>query len=554
MTQSRLRCALLACACAALSACITFEPPPPSESEGYADFLIGRIASARDDHAAAADRYLDALARQPGDAELLEGALYASLALGDTARARQVARMAPREDAPALAHIVRAAEALDAGNWRRANAEADRSEGAAAEELIAHTLKVWAIVGEGEVDFGQLAPLASIRPYGGLFAYQHALALDYAGRDEEARTAYTTGAEGGLWLPPAAEHHADLLMRTGARADSLRLLSDPAATRANPALAAAFQRAQAGAPVARARVTPARGAAIGLYGLAAIFTQEHDASSALAALSLALLLDPRLDEARIAFAEAHTSRGHRAFAHDALAQVPADSPYASTAGVLQAWALLDEGQTDEALARTRASAEAGDSRAERALADMYRRLGRHAESEPIYTRMIEGDPQNWRLYFARGAARERLDRWPEAEADLLRALELSPEQPDVMNYLGYTWADRGERLSEALSMLERAAELRPMSGAVIDSLGWVHYRMGDYAEALRSLERAVELEPADATLNDHLGDVYWRLNRRIEARFQWRRALTLQPENPAAIEAKIEGGLPAAPPTHSATR
>jgi Flp pilus assembly protein TadD len=169
--------------------------------------------------------------------------------------------------------------------------------------------------------------------------------------------------------------------------------------------------------------------------------------------------------------------------------------------------------------------------------------------------MIADQPSEWRLYFARGAARDQLDRWPEAEADFRRALELSPEQPDVMNYLAYTWVDRGEHIDQALPMLRRAVELRPASGAIVDSLGWAHYRLGDYNQALLYLERAVELRPADAILNDHLGDVYWRLGRRIEARFQWRRALTLEPEDPAALQAKIENGLEEAPPpSRSANR
>jgi Flp pilus assembly protein TadD len=103
-------------------------------------------------------------------------------------------------------------------------------------------------------------------------------------------------------------------------------------------------------------------------------------------------------------------------------------------------------------------------------------------------------------------------------------------------------------------MIERAVALRPHSGAVIDSLGWAHYRLGDYAQAVEHLERAVELTPADPTSNDHLGDVYWRLGRRIEARFQWQRALTLEPNNREAIETKLERGLSADTTTHSATR
>jgi Flp pilus assembly protein TadD len=254
------------------------------------------------------------------------------------------------------------------------------------------------------------------------------------------------------------------------------------------------------------------------------------------------------------FAQLQSNLGHSELARATLERVPATSPYAASARVMSAWALADEGRDREALAAARAAADAGDLRAKRGLADMYRSMEQFAEAEPLYTELIGVEPRDWRLYFSRGIARERLDRWPEAEADFQHALELAPEQPDVMNYLGYTWIDRGERLQEGLAMVQRAVELRPHSGAIIDSLGWAYYRLGDYAQALEHLERAVELEPADATLNDHLGDVYWRLGRRIEARFQWQRALTLEPDNAAAIQAKLEAGLPPAPPTDSAAR
>jgi Flp pilus assembly protein TadD len=220
---------------------------------------------------------------------------------------------------------------------------------------------------------------------------------------------------------------------------------------------------------------------------------------------------------------------------------------------------LREERTDEAVAIARAYADdGGGPRALRALADLYRSMERYGEAEPIYSELIDssGDDGDWRLYFARATTRERQGRWSEAEADLQRALELAPDQPDVLNYLGYTWVDRGERLQEGLAMIERAVEARPSSGAIIDSLGWAHFRLGDFETALNLLERAVALSPADPVLNDHLGDAYWRVGRRTEARFQWRRALSLDPAEAerTLIEVKLEDGLPAIPETRSATR
>jgi Flp pilus assembly protein TadD len=149
------------------------------------------------------------------------------------------------------------------------------------------------------------------------------------------------------------------------------------------------------------------------------------------------------------------------------------------------------------------------------------------------------------MFYFRGIALERLKRWPRAEKDFLQALELEPEQPFVMNYLAYSWVDQNLNLDRATGMLVRAVELRPDDGYIVDSLGWVYYRLGEYRKGVGYLERAVELRPQDPVINDHLGDAYWRVGRRQEARFQWRRALSLGPEEDTApkIEEKIDRGL-----------
>lgn len=540
-----------ACAAALLfgvAACATAPPPPPS-SQVYADYLIAHLAELRRDHAAAADRYFAALDRRPEDTAVLDGALAAALAAGDSERALIAARRAPRSDASAYAQIVRGAAALRESRWTEAAAALDAAEGAAAQELTARMLYVWARTGQGRLDEVRvdLAPFASIRPYGSLLAYQQALALDYAGRGQEALAAYELAARSGMFLPQAIERHADLLARMGRREGALRLI-DEVADRQNPALAAAHARLSEGAAASLAPLTPSVGAAISLYGLAAIYFEEFDSESGLAALTIAQMLDPEDGASRLAFAHHQNRLGNAELAQEALARVPETSAYAPSARDLNAWIVFERGDKEAALALARANAASGDRRALRSLADMYRNLGRYAEAEAAYTTLIERQPDDWRVHFSRGAARERQGDYVGAEADLLRALEILPDQPDVMNYLGYMWVDRGERLQEALALLERAVALRPSSGAIIDSLGWAYYRLGDYSRALDLIERAVTLEPADPTLNDHLGDIYWRLGRRTEARFQWRRALTLDPDNAEQISQKLEHGLPPARP------
>lgn len=188
--------------------------------------------------------------------------------------------------------------------------------------------------------------------------------------------------------------------------------------------------------------------------------------------------------------------------------------------------------------------------------DIYRRQRNFKAAATAYTQalaLVKGQPAElWSVYFSRGVSLERSHQWPEAEADLREALRMRPDQPDVMNYLAYSWVDRGENLSDARAMIERAVRLRPDDGAIVDSLGWVLYRMGEYPAAVKSLERAVELKPDDPTINEHLGDAYWKAGRQNEALMQWRRALDMGPEPeqlPGLTEKVRTGALPDNAPT-----
>ena len=160
-------------------------------------------------------------------------------------------------------------------------------------------------------------------------------------------------------------------------------------------------------------------------------------------------------------------------------------------------------------------------------------------------RIVSLNKSHWNLYYARGIAFERSKKWSRAENDFMQALELNPQQPLVLNYLGYSWVDRGVKLKKAQKMIEVAVKLRPNDGYIIDSLGWVLFRLGEYKEATKQLEHAVVLRPEDPTINDHLGDAYWKVGRKSEAKFQWNRALSLSPKKELipSIQKKLREGL-----------
>ena len=186
-----------------------------------------------------------------------------------------------------------------------------------------------------------------------------------------------------------------------------------------------------------------------------------------------------------------------------------------------------------------------------ALADLYRATEQFREAEKQYTRALDllNSPAGrlWTIYYARGVSRERQDKWDGAEEDFFKALELKPEQPYVLNYLGYSWLEQGRNLDEAMDMIRKAVEQRPNDGFIVDSLGWAYFRLGQYDNAVEHLERAVELDPTDPTINDHLGDALWKVGRRTEARFQWQHALDSNPTEDAAlrIQRKLDKGLDA---------
>jgi tetratricopeptide (TPR) repeat protein len=287
------------------------------------------------------------------------------------------------------------------------------------------------------------------------------------------------------------------------------------------------------------------------FNLASLLSKERAEEVALIYTHFALHLRPDFVVAHILLGEVLQGQGRGQEAIAAYRQVPADSPFRWTVQLRIAEELARMERIDDALAELESLAELRGNRYEPLfrLGNLLRTEERFEEAVEAYDRAAEriGTPErrHWTLYYFRGIVLERLKRWTRAEKDLLFALELEPEQPFVMNYLAYSWVEKKLNLDQAKSMLVRAVELRPDDGYIVDSLGWVYYRLGEYKKGVTFLERAVELRPQDPVINDHLGDAFWRVGRHQEARFQWRRALSLEPEEDVApkIEAKIESGL-----------
>lgn len=518
----------------------------------FGNFLVGRFASEGQDTRVAAESLLSALRADPDQLDLIQRAFVASL-LDGRADALRLARRLP--DNPTAQLVLFGSEVASA-RWDRAEARARGLSRQSPVTAVQPVLLAWSQAGRGQADLAlaTLRPLAEQGRFRALNALHAALIADLAGRPREAerfvRLALTDQPDPTLRL---AMLSAGILHRAGRTAEALRLLDQLAHSNDELALAV-LEPARQAVLNQRAIQGPADGIAEAYVALGSAMRGQGLEEMAMLMARLALRLRPGFAPALLLLADTLAEAEQLEGARDILSQIGPADPLHGPAQLRQAGLLDRLGRGDDAEALLRAQAEALPNLPQplTRLGDLQRRRGRFAEAARSYDAAIARSepvaPGDWPLFYARGISRERSGDWPGAEADLLRALELSPEQPFVLNYLAYTWADLGVNLERAKTMLEGAAAQRPNDGNIADSLGWVLFRMGQLPAAIAALERAVELEPRNATINDHLGDVYWAAGREREARFQWQRALTMDPEPAEAtrIQDKLRNGLPRA--------
>jgi tetratricopeptide (TPR) repeat protein len=507
--------------------------------------LIGRHALAEADMDVASEAYQRLLANEPDNADLQQRAFLTTLLAGRPDAVR-VARLVPQNQA---ALLLLAGNDAKEGNWRGAEARFGALPTTGLYELIRPLLLAWTQAGAGHPDTAIeiLRPLAEGQRLRPIFALNAALIADLAGNNAEAARYYRAAhAEMGGSNLQTARLYASWLTRQGQRAEAEKVMLgvnaiDDAAI-ALPAIMKAIGERQ---------IKQATDGIAEVYvALSTILRTQESGDFPLVLLRLALALKPDMSTARLLLTDLSLDSRNPEAALAVIAPIGLNDPLDAIARMRRATILQATGKTDAALAvlTQLASDLPGQAPPLIAAGDILRTEHRYADAVAAYDKAIAlvSTPTraNWALFYNRGIALDRDKQWPRAEADLLHALELYPDQPFVLNYLAYSWTEQGRNLARARQMIERAAALRPNDGAIIDSLGWVILKQGDTATAVRHLERAVELEPTDATVTAHLGDAYWAAGRLLEAGFQWRRALTLSPdaEEVPKIEAKIREG------------
>lgn len=536
---------LSACAAADASSGFTSQSNRYGRTGAYGNYLAGRYALSQGDANIAANDLLKALAVNPNERTILSQAFLACLNAGRPEMVR-LARLLPDDD---VAQLVLGNEDAKTGRWRSAEQRFQALPRRGLLQILQPMLIAWAQHGDGRTD----AALATLRPFMENvrfrvpFALQAGTIADLADRKEDAARFYRmVQAESTEPDFRQAEMLASWQTRGGNSVEAQRTLAAIAGVAPEVGIALPAIVAHSGQRVVN---RPTDGIAEAYVTLASALRTQNANDFAMIMVRLALDLRPDLSTARLLGAEIQASQKQPDLALQLLNGVPDGDPLSAMVRLRRAGLIESLGRTDDATHELqRLTRDFPDSPLpEKQLGDLLRSKQRYKEAVEAYDRAVgrirRAVPTDWLIYYNRGVALERAGDWEKAEADFHRALELSPDQPFVLNYLGYSWADMGRNLDRAMAMIEKAALRRPNDGAILDSLGWVTFRQGSAAKAVRILERAVELEPEDPTITSHLGDVYWAVGRKIEAVYQWRRALNLKP--PADEVKKIEAKLTA---------
>jgi tetratricopeptide (TPR) repeat protein len=536
-------------------------------------YLAARVAEVDNDLDAAIAYYKRALSFDPENESLQQNLMLALISRGDFEASLPYAeKLKSVAEIERFSRLALAVDSFRKKDWATAETWLKLAIESDLDRLITSGMTAWAKSGSGDHE-GALAVLGKLQGpewYGMFVSYHKALLTEAAGLRDEADAAYKAaiddvaagGASPETWLR-AAEAYAGFLLRAGRKSEALEVLDKADAFSANRvAIDHLRGQIESGATtVAPIVAGPSEGASELLLNLASALNRGGGEPFVRLYLQLALALEPDSDVVLVELAAVAEQQEDAEEAIDLYRRIPEGSPLKRLSELQLGLNLADLDRHDEAIAQLRGllAENPDEMRAYLALGGVYSSMEDYRSGGDVYDQAVSrieaaraAAPEtpeptsNWNIYYQRGIAYERQKQWAKAEPNFRKALELFPNQPQVLNYLGYSWVDMNMNLEEGMDMIRRAVDLRPSDGYIVDSLGWAHYRLGQYEDAVRELERAVSLKPDDAVLNDHLGDAYWRAGRRLEATFQWSHARDMKPEPDvlASVMKKLTEGLP----------
>jgi len=531
-------------------------PMAYSRTSVSGSFLAARHASVERDAAAAATYYRSALRGDPRNSELLSRAFLAVLANGEVEEAVKLAeRVVQADKTDRIARLVLGVRAIKQKQYAAARQQLAQSVRAPVADLAGTLLSAWtqASATEHKAAVDALDKLAGPDWYN-IFKSLHAgMILDLAGQKRDAGKRLERAYQLDRGQLRIVQAYGSYLARQGNKEEGLKVYRafDELLPR-HPLITEAINDLNAGRRVPLLADSPQAGAAEVLYGLGSVLGRRGGEDLGLIYLQLALYLSPGHPMALLSLADFYEGVKKNDLAVKVYDRISPSSPLYRSAQIQRALGLDALERTDEAKSLLGRLIAENPTELEgvTALGNVLRGRKQFAECADVYSKGIDPiakpERSHWTIFYFRGICYERSKQWPRAEADFKKSLDLFPDQPLVLNYLGYSWVDQGVHLDEGMRMIKRAVEQRADDGYIVDSLGWAYYRIGQFDEAVKQLEHAVELKPEDPTINDHLGDAYWKVGRVLEARFQWSHARDLkpEPEELVKIEEKLKTGLP----------
>ncbi len=537
------------------------QPAPAEESVEttslFGSYLAGRFARGAQDMQRAAGFYGRALARDPDSEVLLEQAFQMETMAGNWDRAVPLAeRLATTQKTHRMSQFLLGVVAFKDGDYKGADERFALASENPIGELTSAVARGWTKLAAGDPDGALAAVDLPKQPDWAQFylRYHRALIADIAGRRHEAKASYEKMFRQDSRTLRTSLAYAQHALRFNDFKLAKHIVDqqlDKSQADPHPLARDLRSRIEKRQRTPLMIDTPTDGLAEVFYGLGEALTGEGGVSLGTIYLQLALYAKPDHAFALAALAIAQENSQRYDDALSTYQKIPAGSPLQTNIDIRRAINLNNLERVDEAktILEQLSKSEPKDLRPLEALGNIMRARKQYADAVTYFDRAIsliaQPEERHWGYYYARGTAHERLKNWPAAKSDLKKALQLSPEQPLVLNYLGYSWIDQGKNLREGTKLIEKAVQLKPDDGYIVDSLGWAHFKQGNFKDAVRYLERAVEIKPEDPTLNDHLGDAFWKVGREREARFQWSQALSLnpEPEEVEKIKGKIERGL-----------
>ncbi len=529
-------------------------------------YLAGRFAGTQRDMDAAGQYFQQALRDDPNNAVLIERVFVFDLSEGKIANAEDYAeRVLSFNSQHRMARFVLGLRDVRLKHYTRAREHFKKAAYTPIGELTSALLTAWTYAAQGNqaAAFNALDKLDQNETLANFKSYHGALIADFLGQNLRAETFYKKAySQAGNSLR-VVQAYGNYLERAGRKDEARKVYEQFLSTaEKNPLVRSELDELNRGDKPEAFIKSPEAGMSEALFSVASALSDDQGLDVALAYAQLALSVQGDKNINLTLLGDIYESMNNYQRSIDAYDGIDKASPLKPNADLEVAVNLQRLEKKDEAKARLKALTEANpkDYDAFVTLGNLYRNNEEFADAAQAYDKAVAliatPERDNWTVYYYRGIAFERTKQWDKAEPDFRKALQLEPDQPMVLNYLGYSMIDKKLNLTEAIAMVRKAVELKPNDGYIVDSLGWAHFRLGEYDEAVKQLERAVELKPADPIIADHLGDAYWRVGRQLEARFQWQHAKDNKPEpdDLARIEKKIRDGLadePAVTPAQS---